>query len=693
MTATEDRVRSGFGALLHPRGVAVIGASSVPGKLGWAMARSLDRFPGTVHLVNSVRADPDRGVFESVDAAVRATGAPADLAVICVPATATAEAIRSAANGGVEIAILCAGGFSEAGPDGARLQAELSSVSRETGVRLVGPNTSGVIVPAVGLTASFVPGLDVVQDGSVAVVAASGGVNHALVFAMANRGIGIRMAIGLGNSVDLDMADVLEALADDERTGVIALHVESVRDGRRLVDAVSCLVERVPVVTSVVGRADIADFAQSHTGALAAPWRTTRAALRQAGAVVVDDERALLDAVATLSLTRLRRRSAPASVGIVTGQAGPGLLLVDAIRSSGVSVPPLSAATTKTLETLLPPMTFQQNPVDTGRPGATFGSVVRAVSDDEAIDVVLVYALVEPGAIDLAAVLEPFRGDSTPIVAAIGGPAADVALVQRQLAAVGIPAHDTPAAAAVGIKALVDDAWRTRWSSRPIAPVVERITAVGHRFDEAQAKAFLASIGIAVPANATCESADEVRVAFRTFSGPVVLKILDADVLHKSEIGGVHVGITTDDDLEAAIAALQSIGTSRFLLEAMAPSGIDVLVGARRDPSFGPIVTVAVGGVYAELIDDVAIRLAPLELDAATQMTSELRMAALFDGWCGKAPIDIGSLASAICCLGDVLVNDSGLSEIEINPLRITDAGTMLALDAVMLVREETHAG
>lgn len=328
MSALQERsgtgTRGALGALLAPGAVVVIGASQTPGKLGWAMAQSLAGFPGTVQLVNSGRPDPDHGVFESVAAAHAATGVRADLAVVCVPAPATADAIRAAASAGVEIAILCAGGFSEAGEDGARLQDELAQVSSETGVRLIGPNTSGVIVPVVGLTASFVPGLDVVREGRVAVVAASGGVNHALVFAMANRNIGIRVAIGLGNAVDVDMVDVLEALVDDEATGLVALHIESVRDGRRLVDAVRRLVERVPVVTSVVGRSDIAEFAQSHTGALAAPWRTTRAALRQAGAVVVDDERALVDAVATLSVARLARRTSAASVGIVTGQGRTG---------------------------------------------------------------------------------------------------------------------------------------------------------------------------------------------------------------------------------------------------------------------------------------------------------------------------------------------------------------------------------
>ena len=304
------------------------------------------------------------------------------------------------------------------------------------------------------------------------------------------------------------------------------------------------------------------------------------------------------------------------------------------------------------------------------------------------IDVVAVYALIEPGAIDLAEVLEPLSGASVPILAVVGGPTTDVVAVQRSLAAVGEPAHDTPFAAAVGLRALIDDARPVMHPTRPVAALDQRITPHGVAFDEAQAKQFLSNAGISVPQSQVCDSAASVRNAFDAFPRPVVLKILDAEILHKTEIGGVHVGITTLEQLEVALAHLQSIGAARFLLEAMAPAGIDVLVSARRDPSFGPIVTLAVGGVYAELFDDVAIRLAPIDHAEAVRMTADLRMSALFDGWRGQPPVDVESLAEVVCRLGDALVDDSGLCEIEINPLRIVADGPPQALDAVMLVME-----
>lgn len=259
---------AGLDALFAPRAVAVLGASTVPAKLGAVMARSLAAFPGPV-LAVARSADAERGVYASLREAVVATGAPVDLVVSCLPAQATPAALREAAAAGARAALVCAGGFAEVGGTGEQLQAELATVVRETGLRLLGPNTSGFLVPHLSLRATFVPGAAAVRPGGVAVVAASGGVNHALAFALAGEHTGVRLAVGLGNSVDVTSADVLDHLVGDPEVGAVALHVENVPDGRRLVDAIERLSARVPVVALVVGRSDVGDFARSHTGALA----------------------------------------------------------------------------------------------------------------------------------------------------------------------------------------------------------------------------------------------------------------------------------------------------------------------------------------------------------------------------------------------------------------------------------------
>ncbi|HWE88578.1 MAG TPA: CoA-binding protein, partial [Pseudonocardiaceae bacterium] len=350
-------------SLFDPAGVVVIGASRQGGKLGASMARSLAGFPAGRALVNS--RDPGPGVYASV--AEAAENAKLDLAVLCVPAAACAGAVREAAAVGVSAALVCAGGFGEIGEAGHAAESELRQAIVDTGVRLLGPNTSGFLVPRRGLTASFVPGVVDVPAGDIAVVAASGGVNHALCFELANAGNGISLGVGIGAGLDVTAADVLDYLADDPDTTAVVLHLETVPDGARLVAAIRQLSAVKPVVALVVGRTDVGDFARSHTGALATSWRTTRAVIRQAGAVVVDTERELVDAVTALSRIRLRPSTDP-GVGVVTAQAGPGLLLVDRLGAAGIGAPELTAGTQRRLAELLPPMTYQRNPVDTGRP-------------------------------------------------------------------------------------------------------------------------------------------------------------------------------------------------------------------------------------------------------------------------------------------------------------------------------------
>ncbi len=322
MSSSNGRGGAGLEALFKPRGIAVIGASASPGKLGAAMARSLATFPGPVVLVNDRRPDPAAGMYRSIAEAVAATGAPVDLAVLCVPAPATAGALVEAAAAGVRAALVCAGGFAEAGGPGVAYQADVATVVADTGLRLLGPNTSGFLAPGRQLVASFVPGADTIPAGRVSLVAGSGGILHALAFLLAGAGMGLHLGVGIGNGVDVTAADVLDHLAGGA-PGPVALHVEGVTDGRRLVESVERLTEQVPVVALVVGRNDVGDFARSHTGALTPAWRTARAALRAAGAVLVDDEREMIDALVALERVRLAPQANP-GVGLVTGQAGPG---------------------------------------------------------------------------------------------------------------------------------------------------------------------------------------------------------------------------------------------------------------------------------------------------------------------------------------------------------------------------------
>lgn len=675
-------------ALFAPRAIAVLGASATPGKLGAAMADSLASFRAPVMRVNSGRPDPDRGFFPTVGEAAAAHGITPDLVVSCIPAAVTADALREAAAVGARAALVCAGGFAEAGSDGALHQQALAEVVRDTGIRVLGPNTSGFLAPHRRLTASFVPGAPDLEPGPVAVVAASGGVNHALAFALAEAGVGLRLGVGLGNSLDVTQGDVLNHLAEDDGVRAVALHVETAAEGRRLTEAVRRLTGRVPVVALVVGRSDIGDFARSHTGALATSWRVTRTALRQAGAVLVDDERDLVDAVTALSRVRLPANPRP-GIGLVTAQAGPGLLLTDDLRSHGIQVPPLVERTVKELRELLPALTYLNNPVDTGRPSPVLTQVVERVSEDPGIDVTAVYGLLEPTVVDLPAALTAAR-TATPLVAVVGGPVEQARRTRRELGEAGIPCAATPASGSAMVRALVEDAAaRTRLEAVVTASDAPTLPPPGP-VDEHTAKGVLAELGIRTPVRRVCADPAAAHAALDEFGGPVVVKILDAEILHKTEVGGVQVGIRTHEELDEALARMPA--SPALLVEQMAPAGPELIVGVRRDPVFGPVLALGAGGTAAEILGDVSLRLAPLSANEAHAMLDELVTRQMFLGARGATPVDRARLTHVLLALAS-LAADNAVAECEINPLRVLPDGDVVALDAVLLLRDPRDQG
>lgn len=682
-------------ALFAPRGIAVIGASTDPSKLGSVMARSLATFDGPVVGVNERLEASRDGLFGSVAAAIDAGHGPIDLAVLCIPAPLCAPALERAAQAGVRAALVCAGGFAEVDETGAEHQAALAEVADRHGVRVLGPNTSGFLAPHRRIHATFVPGAATVPAGGVGVVAASGGVNHVLAYRLASAGYGVSIAVGLGNAVDVTSADVLEHLTSDPETTAIALHIESVADGARLLEAVRRAAAVKPVVALVVGKADVGDFAKSHTGALATAWRTTRAVLAQAGAVVVDNEQELVTAAGQLSLSRLGPAVAP-GVALVTAQAGPGLLVMDELRSARVAMPLLASETQDGVGRLLPPMTYQANPVDTGRPGATFGKIVSTVAADPGIDLVAVYALSEPDALDLGVTLREASAP-IPITVGTGGTDAETTPERDKLIADGIAAHDGPAALAQAVIALVRDAQQQLRLASPLHDAVLP-TAVSAAIDDTQAwdehdaKQLLDLAGIATPRRHAYATVADARSALTDLAAPLAVKILDSAVLHKTDIGGVHLGISTQPALDAALDALAQISAQRVLVEEMAPGGVDLIVGARRDPVFGPIVLLGLGGTIAEALADVAIAAVPLRAADVEALVDQLAGAAVLRGWRGGPAVDLDSLAGVLAALGQLLADHPYLDEIEINPLRITREG-LVALDAVITTRSpDGHA-
>jgi acetyltransferase len=438
---------------------------------------------------------------------------------------------------------------------------------------------------------------------------------------------------------------------------------------------------------------------------------------------------------------RPAEHTARPGVGLVTGQAGPAVLFTDRLKTAGLSVPPLGEVATTGLAELLPGLTHQGNPVDTGRPGDTFADVLTTVGTDPAIDLLAVYALLEPGAFDLTTAVRAAAGrlgpEGPPIVVATGGPPADVAAARRALAAAGVVAYDGVAGAVVGVRALVDDA-RARADRAAAGPPVRMVVPdpftvpVG----EHEGKRLLAWLGIATPARAACADRADAHAALERLGAPVVVKMLEPVVLHKAAVGGVRLGVRTGQDLDAALDALDRAGARSYLVEETAAPGLDLIVGARRDPVFGPVVLLGFGGDLAELLETVVVRPAPLSEATAAGMLDELlggprpgqtegtaaavgasagrgtpsglptkpvgnplgpsparpdpsRLATVSAGTplrprpAGPAA-DRTAVAAAVTALGALVDAVAEVTEVEINPLRATADGRLIALDVVI---------
>jgi acetyltransferase len=497
--------------LLDPRSIAVVGASTAPEKAGYQALAALRGFGGRLFPINPGATEIlGFEAYPSLAAARDATGIAPDLALLVIPAAAVLDAIRDAARAGCGGVLIVSGGFAEAGEEGARLQEEAAALGRAAGLRILGPNTSGFLRPRTRCAASFAPGVEQIPAGPVAVVAQSGGVNLTLAFLVHRLGLGLSLAVGLGNAADVDAADVLEHLADDADTRAIALHLEGVRDGRKLFDVLRRLTPRKPVVALTPGRADIGAFARSHTGNLIGAWDRRVAALRQAGVVVVDTTDEAADAIAALARGRIAPQPDP-GIGVLTGQAGPGLLIVDRLRAAGVCVPELAPESVRRIEAALPPLTFVRNPVDTGRPSPSFPAVLRTIAEARASMPSRSSHCTNPRRstrsprsppVSRGVASDVSRGGSKPLLFATSGLPESIEPTLSALSHAGIPAFGSPERVAAAARALVEDArlaWRVeRAAATPVSTAAARV-APEPPYDEARAKALVAAYGIARP--------------------------------------------------------------------------------------------------------------------------------------------------------------------------------------------------
>ena len=435
--------------LFDPGAVAVVGASDTEGKIGYEAMANAVAFDGPVSPVNPSGSGTLFG--EQFVGSVADVDDDVDLALCCVPGPAVPDVVAACGEAGIGAAVVYASGFAEAGPDGEALQAETVAAAREGDVTLLGPNTSGFVVPARDLFCSFASGVADIPAGNTAVVAQSGGLAHVLAFLSRRQDRGVSAMVGLGNRATVGFAETVRYFDADERTDAIVLHVEGTDDGRALLSA--CRGSETPVVAYKIGQSDVGDFAASHTGALTGDHALYAAGFAQCGVPTVEASDRLLDAAAALGDSP--DPDGP-NVGVVTAQAGPGIIIADRIQRAGGRLPELADETRERIDDALRGVTYTGNPVDTGRPMPEFGGVVTAVAEDDNVDIVLVYELFEAALgfpVDALSGLAD-RVDK-PVLFATEGIEEDMAADRRALSAAGVPLFATPerAAEAAGVLA------------------------------------------------------------------------------------------------------------------------------------------------------------------------------------------------------------------------------------------------
>ena len=685
--------------LLEPETVAVIGASRNPLKVGGSVMANLRAggFGGRIVPVNS-RAESVQG-FSAVKSVLDIEGS-VDLAVVAIPADGVLPALRECVARGIKAAIVISAGFREAGREGARREAELREWLREQPLRVLGPNCLGWIRPACRLNLTFAPGMP--ERGGIAFVSHSGALAVAILDWARDRRVGFSLFASLGNQADLSESDVLEAMAEDAETKVIACYLEGVADGRRFLEALRRAAAAKPVVLLKSGRsAEGARAVSSHTGALAGSDRGFDAAVRETGAVRVDTVEELFDlsrGLAAQPLPRGRR------LAVVTNGGGLGIVATDAARAGGLTMAALPGTVVRRLREGLPANAAVGNPIDlVGDADATrYGHALHALGPESA-DLTLV--LLSPqAATDAASVARTVAATTrqwpTPVVAALVG-GARVAPGVRTLEEAGIPCFEFPERAVKTLAGMarVSEHRQREFRGERSAPTIEAGPAEAWRrtlgrtisrpLGLADLSPLLAGYGVPVARIDRARSPEEAAAMAGRVGFPVALKVRSPQISHKSDVGGVMLGLSDAPAVErAARAILDRVTAARpdatidgFLVQAMAPAAKELLLGGVRDPQFGPLVMVGWGGIYVEVLADTVARLAPVSPDEALAMLDELRLSPLLHGVRGEAPVDLPSLAQVISAFSRMLVDVPELEEVEVNPLMVGPGG-VLAVDA-----------
>jgi acetyl coenzyme A synthetase (ADP forming)-like protein len=685
--------------LLRPSSIAVVGASHREHTIGYELLRNLltGEFQGTIHPVN-----PGGGTIAGLRAyaSVAELPEPVDLAVIAVPAAAVAGVVVECGEKGVGGLVVISAGFAEVGGDGADAERELVAVARRYGMRLVGPNCMGVVntAPGVRMNATFSPVAPI--PGHIAFSSQSGGLGIAILNEAKHRDLGVSSFVSVGNKADVSGNDLLRYWEQDVDTEVILLYLESFGNPRHFSTIARHIARSKPIVAVKSGRSGAGSRgASSHTAAMATPDAAVDALFRQAGVIRVDTLEELFDVADVVSHQPL---PAGRGVAIVGNAGGPGVLAADACEGYGLKVPELSAANQARLRAVLSPGAGVSNPVDciASATPDEYRAALEIVLGDPAIDSVIV--IFTPPLVtvpdDVAAAVAAVAATATkPIVAnflATSGTLTALREGERRVPWFAYPESAARALARVAPYA----AWRAEPEAVPPvfadvdmaagAAVVEAALGRGDSSGDAwltagEVSALLGAYGIPFVHSVRASDTAAAVAAAEEIGYPVALKLDVPGIVHKTDVGGVRLGLA--DAQAVALAAEDLLGSfgveAAVVLQPMVPAGVETIVGVVENPSFGPLVMFGLGGTATEVLGDRALSLVPLSRPEALKVIASLRSSKLLTGYRGAPAADVGSLADLLCRVGRMSEDLPQLVEMDLNPVVASPEGC-LALDA-----------
>ena len=669
-------------ALFAPRRLALLGVSRDPAKLGHVLLRNVITagFPGEIHVVNP-GARPILGLptVSRVGELPRAI----DLALISLPPAAVLDAVRDLAALGTRVAVILTSGFGEVDHQGGKAQQELLEAARAGGLRLVGPNCMGVCSRPARLNATYFWDLPDVP-GHVAVISQSGAYGGLILRHLGGQAIGVSRFLSIGNQADLEIAEALDYLAGDAETHLVACFIEAVRDGRRFVEAAARVTAEKPMVVLKAGRTEAGRrAADSHTGSLAGASEAYQAAFRRAGVVACAETEEFFDSIQALVMSPARPQQA--SLAVITVSGGPSVVAADAAEAAGISLPATAPETRAGLRRLLPAFAAVGNPVDMTpqvNPQHIRDAAMLVLSEGGMAGVLAVNV-----GLDIPAFAEGLLGAARAARKPLVACAADAPTVAAKLTAAGAPVYPTPERAVRAYRALwlaslppvapARRAPRQALAADLAAPLRRARGVLGYE----TARDILAAYGIRFCRDALAHSLDEAVAAADTLGYPVVVKSARPDLLHKTEAGVVATNLRSPDEVYAAGERI----TGPLLVQEYMAGGIELLIGGRQDPSFGPVVVVGTGGFLTEAVRDVSTALAPVSLEEARTLVRQGLRARLLSGYRGLPPASSEPVARALVAVGALLADYPRVTELDLNPV-IARGAEAVAVDALLIL-------